>query len=289
MEKRPWESKTYGLNLLGFIILWILYHFYPHYHEVMCGNSEIILSIVFLINVILRGFTKHAIKFLVLGCLLHLVACSGVQQTLSPDVFYKRDIQLQINGGTYTGVTVVPHAVSYSVTLIPPGNIDLMLIRSCHREYSIEKVDSGWSLFGSKKQKFTYQYTPIAGIEDTRVCPLRIDIYESSAGRQSWALLDFEDPKYTLQSDVTCNGSVIHVNGVGACQAKEQTVQAIKFSQPVRFAPSPLGCNDPKKVADHYEISASVGECLYTFDSQDGKLGRMILIGWQGVLVREAQ
>lgn len=212
-----------------------------------------------------------------------------MQQPLSPDIFYKRDIELEINGQTYVGVTVVPHALSYSVNFIPPGNIDLMLIRSCHREYSVEKADTGWSLFGSKKQKFNYKYVPISGLEDKRVCPLRVDIYESEKGRQSWALLDFESPDYQIQYEVTCNGDVKRINGVGVCQAKEQTIQRLKFREPIRFAPSPVMCNEPKKVGDTYEIKVAVGECLYHFDTQDGKLGRMTIVGYQGVLVRAAQ
>lgn len=221
--------------------------------------------------------------------LVALVRCSSVQQSLDTAVFYKRDILLEINGKSYVGVTVVPKSQSYDIKLIPPGEIDLMLLRSCHREFSVEKADTGWSLFGNKKKSYVYKYTPIHGLEDNRVCPLRIDIYESEKGRQSWALLDFESPDYTVDAEITCNGETKSMRGVGVCQSKEQTIQRIKFQEPVRFAPTPVMCNAPKKVGDLYEIKTAVGECLFTFDTRDGRTGRLINVGYSGVLVREAQ
>lgn len=221
--------------------------------------------------------------------LLLLSACSTVRQTLDTDVFYKRDVGIEVNGQYFEGVTVVPYSRSYSITLLPKGEIDLMLIRTCHREYAVEKASGGWKLFGGKKNKFEYIYTPIQGIEDNRACPLRVEVYESSKGRNSWALIDMENPKYKLIFNVDCNGDSYTANGVAACQAKEKSIQRVKFSEPIRFAPSSDGCQAPMFKDGYYEIQASIGECPYTFDTKDGKTGRITIIGWQGVLIREAQ
>jgi hypothetical protein len=209
---------------------------------------------------------------------------------LDKNVFYKRDAGAEINGKVYEGVVTVPHAKSYDFTFYPKGSIDVLLIRTCHREYAAEKLSSGW--FG--KNKFKYTYTPIPGIEDVRVCPLRLDTYESSReGRHSWLFAEFETPLNTLQYTLACNGSVTRVNGVGTCQAKEHTYQRISFDEPVRLAPVlPTSCAKPvQKDSDYrvYEIKASLGECLFTFDSKDGKVGRLTTISYDGIAIREPQ
>lgn len=233
---------------------------------------------------------KICVQFSALATvILNLIGCAGTSQILEKDVFYKRDVGIEINGRQYEGVTTVPYASSYNFVLAPRGAIDLMLIKTCNRTYSAEKINSGW--FG--KNKFSYLYTPNS-VEDSRVCPIRLDVYESSKeGRHSWALIDFENPKYTVSANLVCDGVVRKMNGVGTCQAKAQTIQKISFSEPMRIAPpQPSSCAKPVQRDANgldYEIDVSVGECLYHFDTQDGRLGRLIVVGYQGVLIREAQ
>lgn len=227
---------------------------------------------------------RFSLWILCVGILLS--GCSSVQQQLEPNVFYKRDTVIGVNGQEYEGVVVIPNAASYELTIKPKGDIDLMLIRSCHREASFEKLSPGW--FG--KNQFKYTYIPQNALETNRVCPLRIDIYESKKGRHSWAFLDFEHPQYQVQAMLSCNGKDQNIRGVGVCQAGEGLVQRLRFMEPIRFAPPmPETCAKPKKVGDAYEFEISKGECLYHFDTQDRRLGRVTFIGYEGVLVREAQ
>lgn len=217
---------------------------------------------------------------------LLLFGCASTQQVLDPKLFYKRDVEIEINGHKYEGVTVVPYSQKYDVTLRPKGDLDLILLRTCHREYSGEKISSG---FLSSKA-FKYSYSPVAGIEDKGACPLRVDVYESAKGRHSWALIDFESPDLTVPGKIVCNGEVRGFNGVSICQGKKSTIQRVEFYESVRFAPPPEGCTAPKKLAHNlYEFDLSLGECLYYFDTREGKLGRLITIGYEGVLVREGQ
>jgi hypothetical protein len=294
--KRPWHSKTFIVNFACFIALWAFRFFYPDAHKVFCDNQMDIFygvtTTLILLNILFRRFTREPMRFkkevLLLAALI-LSSCSSVQMTLEPGMFYKRDIGIEVNGQSYEGVTVIPYAKTYNITLVPKGELNLMLIRSCHREYSVEKETSGWFNFG-KKPKFVYSYTPVPGIEDTRTCQLRIDAYESGKSRHSWAFLDFTSPEYKLQASLTCNGTIVNMNGVGTCQAKEQTVQRIRFNEEVRFAPpKPSNCNQPKVVDGAYEIESTVGECLYQFQNRENELGRLTIVGYQGVLVREAQ
>ena len=230
---------------------------------------------------------KRGRAFARLGLALVLCSCTSVPQKLEPGLFYKRDVGIEINGRAFEGVVVVPRAAQYDMVLAPRGNIDLLLLRSCHREYSGEKLSPGW--FG--KNKFRYTYVPVTGLEDRGACPVRVDMYESTPGRHSWAFLDFEHPDYELAATLTCNGTVTRVNGVGVCQAKEHTIQRIRFEEPVQFAPPmPEGCAMPKKAEDGaYEWEASLGECLYHVRNHTSALARLTVIGYEGVLVRESQ
>lgn len=222
--------------------------------------------------------------------LLAVVGCSTVNDKLDKNVFYKRDAGAEINGRLYEGVVTAPFASSYDFTFYPKGNIDVLLIRTCHREYAAEKISSGWL----SKNKFRYTYNPVVGIEDSRVCPLRLDTYESAKeGRHSWLLVDFENPGYKLPYTLFCNGAATRVGGVGVCQAKEHTYQRVAFDEPVRIAPvAPDTCNPPvQKDANYqvYEIKATLGECLFHFDTKDGRKGRLTTISYDGIAIREAQ
>ncbi len=221
-----------------------------------------------------------------LAFLAFLAGCSSVQQTLDTKLFYKRDVEIEINQVKHEGVTVVPHSQRYDITLRPKGDLDLILLRTCHREYSGEKVSSG---FLSSKV-FKYIYVPVPGVEDHGVCPLRVDVYESSKGRHSWALIDFESPDHTVTGQLTCNGEIRRFRGVSICQGKAGTIQHVEFDAPVRFAPAPNGCAAPKMISPNVaELKLSLGECLFYFDTQSGQMGRLTTVGYEGVLVREGQ
>lgn len=226
----------------------------------------------------------RSVLLLILGI---VAGCSSVTQQLDPKLFYKRDIGIEINAKTYEGVVVVPRAEKYDLVLTPKGDIDLILLRTCHREYTAEKLSAGWF----KKDKFKYEYKPVPTLESDGVCPMRVDMYESDPGRHSWAFIDFEHPDYDLKAVLTCNGEISTINGVGVCQAKQTTIQRLRFTEPVQFAPpEPSTCQAPKKKPDGaYEWEVSLGECLYHARTREGRLARVTVIGYEGVLVREAQ
>ena len=286
---------NWWLTIIGLVLANAGAKLFPQYFTHLCNNAELSTAIalgVFNVASAIKVWLDHKAVKAAKGALvwvgtLFLVGCATAHQQLDPKVEYKRDVGIEVNGRRYEGVVTVPYAKAYSFVLEPKGEIDLMLIRTCHRTYSVEKVSSGW--FG--KNKFAYGYTPIEGLEDVRTCPIRLDVYESSkAGRHSWAFIDFENPLYQIQAELTCDGSIRHVNGVGVCQAKKETVQRIRFSEAVRFAPpKPDHCSRPVRVNGAYEFLTSLGECLYHFDTKDGRLGRLTIIGFEGVLIREGQ
>ena len=219
------------------------------------------------------------------------VGCATVYQQLETGKLYKRDATVTINGRNYLGVVTVPKAPFYDFIVAPPGAIDLLILRTCHREYVAEKVDPGFLGIGGGK--FRYHFVPVPGIEDVRVCPLRIDFFESAGeGRHSWAFIDFEQPDlgYTINAKLTCNGEVNIIRGVATCQNKVGLVQRLEVSEPIQFAPPmPESCAMPKRNGAAYEFTLSAGECLYHFRTQDNRLGRITFIGYTGVLIREGQ
>lgn len=289
--KSGFKSKT----ILANVAVAVLVRAWPRFAEVVADYPELYVMIHSGVNILLRLVTRRALRWskdttIMVGSLvaLMLVSCSSVNQTLEPGLFYKRDVGIEVNGKQYEGVVVIPKAAKYSLLLKPKGNLDLVLLRTCHREFTGEKLSSGFLGIGGGQ--FKYEYSPIEGIEDSRVCPMRVDVYESGKGRHSWAFLDFEHPNYSIRYALSCNGSVTVPNGVGVCQTKAGLTQRIQAQEPIRFAPPmPVGCAVPMKHGDSYEFQATLGECLYQFDTEAGKLGRLITIGYEGVLVRETQ
>ena len=92
--KRPWQSKTYGLNLLSFIALWLLKKYYPDYEAVVCGHADIALAVAgyfALMNMGIRNKTKDKIcmrnpnKLLSILVLLALIGCAGMDIEIRPD------------------------------------------------------------------------------------------------------------------------------------------------------------------------------------------------------------
>jgi len=207
---------------------------------------------------------------------LLLASCASVDQVLDPEVFYKRDIQIEINGARYEGVATVPKANSYDILLRPKGKADLVLITSCHREYEAEKL----------KSRFRYEYTPLGGIEDAPACPLQISVYEKKKGRHSWAFITFEHPNLRLPATLKCNGSVISALGVSACQSKAGLIQRIEFKEEVRVW-SPVKCQRLGRSRKIFQFEISPRQCQYTFETRDGRLHTMTTLGYEGVPIRE--
>ena len=79
--------------------------------------------------------------------LLFLVSCS-INQVPEVNLFYKKELQMIVNGISYSGVAVVPRVKSYDIHLISPDNLDYLTYETCHRHVSLEdasyKKTFGW-------------------------------------------------------------------------------------------------------------------------------------------------
>lgn len=231
---------------------------------------------------------KVGLSFFVV--LVLIAACSSVPQSLSPDVLYVRSMQLQVNGRDAVGTIVVPQASKYSITVKSQGNMDLLLIKSCHREWSGEKVSGrGWF---QKTSSYVYEYLPDPDLE-VHECPLQIASLDASKGADAWGYVDFEDSKYTLPVHVQCNGESLHYGGVSVCQARKGLVQQIVFDTDVIAKPGP-GCelgNDPGSFVEGKEFVFSMpsGACYVTFmEKADARRAhRMTLIGYSDLVYQK--
>jgi hypothetical protein len=215
-----------------------------------------------------------------------LAGCASLpNQKLNPAVFYKRDVQLNINGENFVGVGVpAKDATGYKIKLKAAGKIDLLTITSCHRELTFEKPSQGWFKDG---RSFEYFYKPIPGVEDGRGCLLDIGAYEQGKGRHSWATIDFEDGFEQLPAILSCSGERKAVGPVSICQAKSGLFQTIEFKEKVKVAPSDE-CNVLKTKDElTYEFEMPTGECTFYFGTKSKKYHRLTTHGYEEILIRE--
>lgn len=216
------------------------------------------------------------LKHLLLASLL--VGCTSVDQKLDPKIFYKRDMQITVNGKSWNGVAVAPLSDKYDVVVKTPGRMDLFTFTSCHREFT--QRDAGNEI------KFTYY--PTVGIEDVGSCVVRMGAYEKKRGRHAWGLIDFETKGYTAQADVACNGSLSNANGVTVCQSYAGLKQRIRFKYPMKISPSE-GCRMLTPVDElNFDYEIVKGECVYEFfEPSFSRRFRLTTVGYEQILIRE--
>lgn len=242
---------------------------WPHAEEHVAKNRKVAAGLFYFLLII-------AVAALFVGC---LAGCSLIEQRLDPSVYYKRDIELTINGQKYKGIAVPAKAPEYKLEIEGGGGaeINMLTATSCHREITVE---------GSAK-KYAWTYRPIKGLEDGMGCLLEIGAYNKQ-GRHSWATIDFLTGSETLAAEIQCNGGKLSSQGVSICQAKAGLTQKIIFSERVKVSPDP-GCA-PMRTKDEktFEYEITKGECPYYFATREGKLHRHSALGYESILIREA-
>jgi len=218
---------------------------------------------------------------------LFISGCASlVNQELNPDVFYKRDIQLEINGVKFLGVAVPKRADKYEIKIKARGKIDMLTVTSCHREFVIEDP----TVMPGTSRSFSFTYVPIKGIEDGRGCLLDIGAFEKKRGRHSWATIDFETETENLPAILKCNGEKWDTNpsSVSICQGKTGLIQKIRFDHRVKVSPDTEMCNVMKTEDEMtYTYVMPRGECTYYFGDKYGNFHRHTTIGYESILIRE--
>ena len=118
-------------------------------------------------------------------------ACNDkTYQSVSTEVFYKRDMILEVGGRKGEGVLVVPLSVIVPFYVTARGDLDLFTFTTCQREETTENAGNvtertGW-LFKrtiTKKREVKFDFKPSL-IEGAGGCPILLGGYEELKGRQ---------------------------------------------------------------------------------------------------------
>lgn len=221
---------------------------------------------------------EQLLRLLPLLLVLSFSNCSSVQQTLNPDLFYKRDMRVQMDGMTGEGVLVVPSALKHTFKVTGKAPMDLYTFTTCHREIAIE---------GMNKEVSGY-FTPAVGLEDTGACPVEFGGYDKK-GKHSWAFVDFETPEANLPAIVKCNGEKYESKGVTICQSRAGLFQRIEFPVEVVTAGSAdCGKLIPKEGGKVLEFALPKGRCVFAIGEKGGgRIHRLTTLGYESILLRD--
>ena len=86
---------------------------------------------------------------------------------------------------------------------------------------------------------------------------------------------------------MVCNGETLPFDSVMACQSRAGLYQQISFTEDVFMSPDP-GCELDKTEGRQFTFQMPKGMCVYRIKSKtSGALGKMTLIGYDGILIRE--
>jgi len=182
---------------------------------------------------------------------------------------------------------------SYHIEVAPREgiNVDRIVFATCHRTAAffteeLEDVDLPFfkKHFGKKRRGKEWTYTPTPGIEDTGNCDLYIFAMDYEDARDhSFAVLRFENQRYKLNAKVYCDGDGgKDRKGVSVCDAKEGTIQQVKYDKPVQIRVRPKQCPIPKrKASGAYQWAMGLGKCDYLATTKDLVGHSMVTYGWK--------
>lgn len=235
-------------------------------------------------------------KYLII-LVLFLVGCAGnhIRPELSADIAYQKDLKLDVSvwldddwkeTKTINGMGVVRKATGYKVKVYAPGDVDMMTILSCHREWKTPspKRKGGWF----QKKFYEFKVFPTQEIEVQRACPMEIGVYEKDKGRHGWGLIVPENERENMMATVKCNGETIVYGGTSVCQAKKGLMQKIEFEKRV-VATQMAGCGiqvpDDKK---NWSFIMPPGECVIFFvdEKNPNNVHKLVTYGYDVIPIR---
>lgn len=210
--------------------------------------------------------------------LLFIAGCgTGPLQQLNAELFYKRDMQVCMDGSCAEGVLVVPQGARHDFEVTARADMALYTFDSCHREVAIEKMPR------TVKGYFTPR-----GIESRDPCTVEFGGFDAKGGRHSWAFVDFQSAAMALPYLLQCNGEDVQSAGVGICQSRSGMIQRVEFGMPVVAVPQP-GCPElAQNGPSAFEFKIPTGQCSYVFEELHGaRRARLTTLGYESVLIRQ--
>lgn len=217
-----------------------------------------------------------ALCFSILGCSL------PAQKTESTEKLYssKADISVEINGVKSDGMAVATLTPNMNIEIVSKAKLDVLMVSSCQRFETYEKLDSNW--FGGAGKKFKYNYIPTK-TETNDKCPLYFQAFDKS-GLTAWAYIAFKTVD-KLQAEVECNGKTYLSTGFTLCQTKNGFEQSMTFLKPITKFEASDTCGIIKVSATQFKIVPLAGFCNATFtDGTDWH--QLTLLGYEKALIR---
>lgn len=227
-----------------------------------------------------RSFNVVKPLLLVTGALCFLVSCFEIpepKQELKPDAFYRRQMQLEINGKRFNGVANLALEQSYKIKVTTQGRLDLISFKNCHRD----------DVFEPHSYDFEYTYVPLKE-ETQKFCPMEIVGLEKKKGRHAWAFLNFDTSDHNMKAIVRCNGQQVERFGTVACQSAVGLMQYLEFTFPVKISASEQCPIDMLKDERFLSIQLSKGYCVYEIkDKQSDRYFRFVTVGYEQIILQE--
>lgn len=221
-------------------------------------------------------------KFILTTCFFILGCSLPAQKTESTGPLYKNkaDISIEINGVKSDGMTVANLSGNQVIEIVSKAKLDVLIVSSCQRFETYEKLDSNW--FGGAGKKFKYNYIPTK-TELNDKCPLYFQAFDKS-GLTAWAYVAFKTDE-KLQAEVECNGKTYLSTGFTICQTKAGFEQALTFLKPVTKFSSSASCGLKQIDARSFKIVPLSGFCNATFtDGTDWH--QITLLGYEQAFIR---
>ena len=214
-------------------------------------------------------------------------ACQSLQvPSVSPNdevIHFKKTLYASVNGVVINGMGVVEIADKYKITLkTKGGNIDKIIVMSCHREMMLDGPEKGWF---KNPRVYEFEFIPSKEIESKNGCKLDFSVLSKDEGRYSFGLIDFMDLNPFVGNSVFCNGTVTKAKGVSVCQSREGLKQRLEFDSVVKSGVQD-GCPKLESIDGKvFEYFSPLGECTYYFMTKDGGLHRHTSFGYESVLL----
>jgi len=219
-------------------------------------------------------------KILSLLFLIIFISCNEETQKLQPEKYYQRDLQITYDNKTFNGTAVLPSKDKYSIKVKSVDKINLLTVTTCHREIA----------YYPDKVEFTFDYTPVKGIEDDGDCNLEL-FAANLEGKHAWGFIDLNAAKYALKATLRCNGeNNKEYLGTSVCQSKVGLYQEIVFFYPVEISQinkCPIPESQDKKI---WKLNLNLGECVYLFKETafgTAKFHKLTTVGYEGILIRK--
>jgi hypothetical protein len=240
-----------------------------------------------------------AVKKLSLALLAAILygACStSLVREINPDVYQRRDMEIRVAGKTALGVTVAPRALVYQFEIKTPGNLDWFTLKTCHREWSLEKAGNvkvtkprwPWgekTVIAKNQVKFRFANSDQENIHE--YCPMVLAAFEKKRGRHSFGFVDFDNIDDPLPGTLYCNGDKRSVGGVSVCQSRVGLIQSIVFGEKIKHE-AEGGCPGGEAKGNTFTHESGRGRCVYLFVGlASGRLHRHTSIGYESIIFKE--